>query len=132
MCDWVHVDNLVHAMALAAAAIRAPKGATDSSGPVGQDAAGGKAFAVSDGSPVNNFEFLGQLLGCEKNEIFWFYAPTWLMQWMGRACEVLHAALSWIVPFEPFLTRTEVRPTPLLPLTTRLSTLPAHCFFLCQ
>ena len=53
-------------------------------GPVGQDHAGGKAFAVSDGSPVNNFVFLGQLLGCEKNELFWLYAPTWFMLVMGQ------------------------------------------------
>jgi nucleoside-diphosphate-sugar epimerase len=42
--DWVHVDNFVHANVCAATA---PRG----------DVAG-QAFFISDGNPVNNFEFL--------------------------------------------------------------------------
>jgi len=42
--DWVHVDNLCHANVCAATAP--------------QEDAGGQAFFISDGHPINNWEFL--------------------------------------------------------------------------
>jgi nucleoside-diphosphate-sugar epimerase len=93
LCDWVHVDNLVHSMVLAAAAAAAA--APSATAAVSSERSGGstigdvtrrggdvirrgdpcgKAFAIGDGVPVNNFVFLRQLLGCD--ELFWMSAPT--------------------------------------------------------
>ena len=62
LCDWVHVDNLVHAHLLAAVALMP---IPDSEGweVSERPAACGRAYFISDGSPINNFEFLAPI--CE-------------------------------------------------------------------
>lgn len=62
LCDWVHVDNLVHAHLLAAAAI-APVLKTSTWPETEPIPACGRAYFISDGSPINNFDFLAPI--CE-------------------------------------------------------------------
>ena len=62
LCDWVHVDNLVHAHLLAAAAVlKDPPNEVPSGSK--HVATYGRAFFVNDGAPINNFEFLAPI--CE-------------------------------------------------------------------
>uniref|UniRef100_A0A0D6QXP4 3-beta hydroxysteroid dehydrogenase/isomerase domain-containing protein n=1 Tax=Araucaria cunninghamii TaxID=56994 RepID=A0A0D6QXP4_ARACU len=55
--DWVYVDNLVHALLLASMALL-----DDIPGREGTPIAAGQAYFISDGSPVNSFEFLRPLV----------------------------------------------------------------------
>lgn len=95
LCDWVHVDNLVHALLLAGDVLaRAPA------------SVGGKPFFISDGEPINNFVFMQRVFGTK--EICWLYVPTPLMYACGLLCETLHRLSSPWWPIRPFLTRAEV------------------------
>ncbi|KAL6748674.1 3-beta hydroxysteroid dehydrogenase/isomerase family-domain-containing protein [Haematococcus lacustris] len=81
--DWVHVDNLVDCMLLAAEGLRAERGCV----------AGGQAYFVSDGAPVKHFDFLGpilQQLGYKmpKTRIHWR-----VMQAFAAINEFVHALL---------------------------------------
>lgn len=60
-CDWVHVDNLVHAHLLAAGAVLPASNTVRAE--IKRPTAYGRAFFISDGSPINNFEFLAPI--CE-------------------------------------------------------------------
>jgi nucleoside-diphosphate-sugar epimerase len=55
--DWVYVDNLVVALILASMALL-----DDIPGKQGQPMAAGQPYFISDGSPVNTFEFIKPLL----------------------------------------------------------------------
>nr|ATB19688.1 putative NAD(P)-binding Rossmann-fold superfamily protein [Juniperus drupacea]ATB19694.1 putative NAD(P)-binding Rossmann-fold superfamily protein [Juniperus scopulorum] len=55
--DWVYVDNLVHALLLASMGLL-----DDIPGREGTPVAAGQAYFISDGSPVNSFEFLRPLI----------------------------------------------------------------------
>ncbi|KAL6504164.1 hypothetical protein OROGR_026087 [Orobanche gracilis] len=55
--DWVYIDNLVLALLLASMGLL-----DDIPGRVGQPVAAGQPYFISDGSPVNSFEFIGPLL----------------------------------------------------------------------
>ncbi|KAL3830550.1 hypothetical protein ACJIZ3_019352 [Penstemon smallii] len=55
--DWVYVDNLVLALLLASMGLL-----DDIPGREGQPVAAGQPYFISDGSPVNSFEFLKPLL----------------------------------------------------------------------
>ena len=69
LCDWVHADNLVHGILLAAIALGG--GLTDLSyiisrpycitDPARQANVRGKAFFICDNHPVNNFEFIKEV-----------------------------------------------------------------------
>ncbi|KAI3424035.1 3Beta_HSD domain-containing protein [Psidium guajava] len=55
--DWIYVDNLVLALVLASMGLL-----DDIPGAKGQPVAAGQPYFVSDGSPVNTFEFLRPIL----------------------------------------------------------------------
>lgn len=64
LCDWVYVDNLVHAHLLAAAAVLQAAPNNIRAGTSRKYlAACGRAYFISDGAPINNFEFLAPI--CE-------------------------------------------------------------------
>lgn len=66
----------------------------------------GQAFPIADGQPVNNFEFLRQVLAAP--ELFQLQVPSGLA-YFGAACiELVHSVVGRLVPFEPLLTRAEV------------------------
>ena len=65
LCDWVHVDNLVHAHLLAGAAVLP----VSDSNAWPDTTACGRAYFISDGAPINNFDFLApicELVGIRK------------------------------------------------------------------
>ncbi|KAJ8540814.1 hypothetical protein K7X08_001630 [Anisodus acutangulus] len=57
--DWVYVDNLVLALLLASMGLL-----DDIPGREGRPIAAGQPYFISDGSPMNSFEFLRPLLKC--------------------------------------------------------------------
>ncbi|XP_078444040.1 NAD(P)-binding Rossmann-fold superfamily protein [Wolffia australiana] len=55
--DWIYVDNLILALVLASMGLL-----NDLPGRKGQPIAAGKSYFVSDGAPINTFEFIRPLL----------------------------------------------------------------------
>lgn len=100
LCDWVYVDNLVHALRLACERV---------------GRLGGRAFFISDGAPVNNFVFLTRLLeasGRRSAALFALSVPTRPMYALAWLIELVHWAVfvasRGAVNFMPLLTRAEV------------------------
>lgn len=92
--DWLHVDNLVSALVLAAEALQSPA-----------TRCGGRAYFINDDEPVNTLEFmrpLARAVGCADEPAL--RLPLWVALAAGRVNEVLHARLG--VPV--LLTRAEV------------------------
>lgn len=90
-CDWVHVDNFVHANVCAATA-------------PWQNVAG-NAFFISDGNPVNNWEFLrpfAEGLGYDFPPAFARLSLRSALA-LARACEVLAAYSSAVASFIYFI-----------------------------
>lgn len=72
--DWVHVDNLVHAHLLAGAKLL-----RDNVNSI----VAGKAYFISDQSPVKNFEFFRPLLKAIEVPYPILNLPVWLMYYIG-------------------------------------------------
>ncbi|XP_042495346.1 short-chain dehydrogenase/reductase family 42E member 1 [Macadamia integrifolia] len=105
--DWVYVDNLVLALILASMGLL-----DDIPGKEGHPIAAGQPYFISDGCPVNTFEFIGQLLKSLEYDmpkvtldvqhalllgrIFWV-VYTFLYPWLNR---------SWLP--EPLILPAEV------------------------
>jgi hypothetical protein len=73
------------------------------------DIPAGQVYCISDGSPVENFEFLRPLCEARGKAFPKIVLPTSLMLEVALALEVVYQvsnALGW--PIEPFLTRAEV------------------------
>ncbi|RUS85401.1 hypothetical protein EGW08_006844 [Elysia chlorotica] len=99
--DFLHVDNLAQAHALAAEALTSQK----------QHVAAGKAYFISDSKPVNNFEFFRPLfegLGYGYPKINLPLLPVFYFAWLT---ELVHGLVSPVYNFQPILTRTEVYKT---------------------
>ncbi|RLW01299.1 hypothetical protein DV515_00008071 [Chloebia gouldiae] len=101
LVEFVHVDNLVQAHVLASEALRASK----------QHIAAGQAYFISDGRPVNNFEFFRPLV-----EGLGYKFPTWrlplsLVYFFAFLTEIVHFLVGRLYNFQPLLTRTEVYKT---------------------
>mmetsp|Transcript_15618 Transcript_15618/g.38871 ORF Transcript_15618/g.38871 Transcript_15618/m.38871 type:complete len:424 (-) Transcript_15618:176-1447(-) len=99
LVDWLHVDNLIQALVLAARGLSAEA----------RCVAGGQAYFVSDGQPIPNFAFLRQIvepIGYRWPAINLPYALV------ARVAVVLEAAAGVCaaagIRFEPMLNRTEV------------------------
>lgn len=97
--DWVHVDNVAHAVHLAADAL-ASRAST----------VAGQAFFVGDGQPCNTIamcEPLAEMVGVLR-------VPGWIphrvMYLVGWLCELVCKAVLRVTgaSWEPFLTRAEV------------------------
>lgn len=97
--DWVHVTNLVSGHLLAAANLVGPNAS-----------AAGEAFFISDGHPVNNFEFVQPLLDAVGSKPPIMRFPTWLMLKVAFVFEILYSC-SFTRPmfnYVPLLTRAEI------------------------
>ncbi|XP_030434199.1 putative short-chain dehydrogenase/reductase family 42E member 2 [Gopherus evgoodei] len=97
--NWVHVQNLVQAHILAAAALTSERNYI----------ASGQAYYINDGKNVNLFEWITPLfekLGCSPP---WIRIPTCFVYVAATAMEYLHLALKPVIEFTPLLTRNEVR-----------------------
>lgn len=97
----LQVDNLVRAHILAAEAL----------GPGRQHAAAGQAYFISDGQPVQNFEFFRPLVEGLGYRLPTLRLPVGLVYWVAFLIEMLHAALWRLHNFQPLLTRAEVLKT---------------------
>eukprot|EP00048_Salpingoeca_helianthica_P016432 m.232284 g.232284 ORF g.232284 m.232284 type:complete len:406 (-) comp18665_c0_seq1:28-1245(-) len=92
LCDWVHVDNLVHVLLLAAVGLA-----------VRSDRVAGRAYFASDNFPLNNFDFVKRILRAP-----WLFTLRVPMFAVAVATEFVHRLVARVYIFEPFLTRAEV------------------------
>lgn len=101
LVEFVHVDNLVQAHILAAEALKADKGYI----------ASGQPYFISDGRPVNNFEFFRPLVEGLGYPFPSIRLPLTIIYCFAFLTEMTHFILGQLYNFQPFLTRTEVYKT---------------------
>ena len=99
--DWVHVTNLTQAIMLAMEKMLLSRGADQS--PCGE------IYYVSDGSPIDNFEFLRPLCEARDEEYPSIVLPVSVALAIGWFFEALHhVSKAFGLAIEPFMTRAEV------------------------
>nr|XP_020448069.1 short-chain dehydrogenase/reductase family 42E member 1 isoform X2 [Monopterus albus]XP_020448070.1 short-chain dehydrogenase/reductase family 42E member 1 isoform X2 [Monopterus albus] len=101
LVEFVHVDNLVSAHELAAEALT----------PERQHCSAGQAYFISDGKPVNNFEFFRPLIEGLGYPFPRLRLPISLIYFLAFLTEMIHHLISPFYNFQPLLTRTEVYKT---------------------
>uniref|UniRef100_A0A8C9P352 Short chain dehydrogenase/reductase family 42E, member 1 n=1 Tax=Spermophilus dauricus TaxID=99837 RepID=A0A8C9P352_SPEDA len=101
LVEFVHVDNLVQAHILASEALKADK----------SHIASGQPYFISDGRPVNNFEFFRPLVEGLGYTFPSTRLPLTLIYCFAFLTELIHFILGRLYNFQPFLTRTEVYKT---------------------
>ncbi|XP_023675815.1 short-chain dehydrogenase/reductase family 42E member 1 isoform X1 [Paramormyrops kingsleyae] len=101
LVEFVHVDNLVSAHKLAAVALTSR----------GQHRAAGQAYFISDGRPVNNFEFFRPLVEGLGYNFPRVRLPISLIYFFAFLTEMVHCLVGRLYNFQPLLTRTEVYKT---------------------
>lgn len=101
LVEFVHVDNLVSAHELAAEALTADH----------QHRSAGQAYFISDGRPVNNFEFFRPLVEGLGYSFPKVRLPVSLIYFFAFLTEMIHHLIGPIYNFQPLLTRTEVYKT---------------------
>ncbi|XP_062474296.1 short-chain dehydrogenase/reductase family 42E member 1 [Pezoporus occidentalis] len=101
LVEFVHVDNLVQAHILASEALKANK----------KHIAAGQAYFISDGRPVNNFEFFRPLVEGLGYKFPTCRLPLSLVYFFAFLTEVVHLLVGHVYNFQPLLTRTEVYKT---------------------
>lgn len=101
LVEFVHVDNLVQAHILASEALKADKGYI----------AAGQPYFISDGRPVNNFEFFRPLVEGLGYPFPSIHLPLTLIYCFAFLTEMTYFILGQLYNFQPFLTRTEVYKT---------------------
>ncbi|CAJ1972624.1 unnamed protein product [Sphenostylis stenocarpa] len=105
--DWLYVDNLVLSLILAS------MGLLDDTPSKGKrPVAAGQAYFISDGSPVNSFEFLQPLLRSLDYELPKTSLPLDRALFLGRICWAVYTFLypwlnRWWLP-QPFILPSEV------------------------
>ncbi|KAM7015028.1 short-chain dehydrogenase/reductase family 42E member 1 [Tautogolabrus adspersus] len=101
LVEFVHVDNLVSAHELAAEALTSEK----------QHRSAGQAYFISDGRPVNNFEFFRPLVEGLGYPFPKLCLPISLIYFFAFLTEMVHHLIGPYYNFQPLLTRTEVYKT---------------------
>ncbi|XP_029000430.1 short-chain dehydrogenase/reductase family 42E member 1 [Betta splendens] len=101
LVEFVHVDNLVSAHQLAAQALA----------PERQHCSAGQAYFISDGRPVNNFEFFRPLVEGLGYAFPTTRLPVSLVYFLAFLTELIHRLVGPFYNFQPLLTRTEVYKT---------------------
>lgn len=101
LVEFVHVDNLVQAHILAFEALKATK----------KHIAAGQAYFISDGRPVNNFEFFRPLVEGLGYKFPTCRLPLSLVYFFAFLAEIVHFLVGHVYNFQPLLTRTEVYKT---------------------
>ncbi|XP_061175735.1 short-chain dehydrogenase/reductase family 42E member 1-like [Saccostrea echinata] len=96
--DFLHVDNLVQAHILAGQALMESK----------KCVAAGQAYFLSDGAPINTFEFFRPLLDGLGYPLPKIYVPVSLVYAVAFIIEWIHFFVGRVYNFQPILTRTEV------------------------
>ncbi|XP_065826747.1 short-chain dehydrogenase/reductase family 42E member 1-like [Oscarella lobularis] len=101
LVEFVHVDNLAQAHVLAAKALDE-----------NPSTVGGQPYFISDGCPVNNFEFFRPLIEGLGFKYPTIKLPLHLVYFFAFLTEMVHAVLSRCgYNFQPLLTRAEVYKT---------------------
>ncbi|KAM4833456.1 short-chain dehydrogenase/reductase family 42E member 1 [Thomomys bottae] len=98
LVEFIHVDNLVQAHILASEALKADRG----------HVASGQPYFISDGKPVNNFEFFRPLVEGLGYEFPSTRIPLALIYSLAFLIEMAYFLLGRLYNFQPFLTRAEV------------------------
>ncbi|XP_041796594.1 short-chain dehydrogenase/reductase family 42E member 1 [Chelmon rostratus] len=101
LVEFVHVDNLVSAHELAAEALTSEQ----------QHRSAGQAYFISDGRPVNNFEFFRPLVEGLGYPFPKLRLPLSLIYFFAFLTEMIHHLIGPFYNFQPLLTRTEVYKT---------------------
>lgn len=101
LVEFVHVDNLVSAHILAAEALTAEK----------HHRSAAQAYFISDGQPVNNFEFFRPLVEGLGYSFPKLRLPITLIYYIAFLTELIHFVIGPFYNFQPLLTRTEVYKT---------------------
>ncbi|XP_029463984.1 short-chain dehydrogenase/reductase family 42E member 1 isoform X2 [Rhinatrema bivittatum] len=101
LVEFVHVDNLVSAHILASEALK----------PDRRHVAAGQSYFISDGRPVNNFEFFRPLVENLGYKFPTVRLPLPLVYVFAFLTEQIHFLVGRFYNFQPFLTRTEVYKT---------------------
>ncbi|XP_047187466.1 short-chain dehydrogenase/reductase family 42E member 1 isoform X1 [Scophthalmus maximus] len=101
LVEFVHVDNLVSAHELAAGALTSEK----------RHRSAGQAYFISDGRPVNNFEFFRPLVEGLGYPFPTLRLPISLIYFFAFLTEMIHHLIGPFYNFQPLLTRTEVYKT---------------------
>uniref|UniRef100_A0A8C8RD57 Short chain dehydrogenase/reductase family 42E, member 1 n=1 Tax=Pelusios castaneus TaxID=367368 RepID=A0A8C8RD57_9SAUR len=101
LVEFVHVDNLVEAHILASEALKATK----------QHIAAGQAYLISDGRPINNFEFFRPLVEGLGYQFPTIRLPLSMVYFFAFLTEMVHFLVGRFYNFQPLLTRTEVYKT---------------------
>eukprot|EP00124_Ichthyophonus_hoferi_P004092 Ihof_evm1s411 gene=Ihof_evmTU1s411 len=95
-CEFIYVDNAVHAHLLAFLAL-GPKGP-----------ATGKPYFVSDACPINNFQFFRPVIEGLGYTYPTIRIPYIVAFYLAIVIEMLHRLIGPIYNFQPLLTRAEV------------------------
>ncbi|XP_034975237.2 short-chain dehydrogenase/reductase family 42E member 1 isoform X2 [Zootoca vivipara] len=101
LMDFVHVDNLVEAHILASEALGDSKGHRSA----------GQAYFISDGRPINNFDFFRPLIEGLGYPFPTYRLPLSVVYFFAFLTEMVHSVVGRLYNFQPFLTRTEVYKT---------------------
>uniref|UniRef100_A0A672Q7L1 Short chain dehydrogenase/reductase family 42E, member 1 n=1 Tax=Sinocyclocheilus grahami TaxID=75366 RepID=A0A672Q7L1_SINGR len=101
LVEFVHVDNLVSAHMLAAEALTEKR----------QHRATSQPYFISDGRPVNNFEFFRPLVEGLGYSFPTLRRPISLIYLFAFLTEMVHHIVGRIYNFQPLLTHTEVYKT---------------------
>ncbi|XP_074864580.1 short-chain dehydrogenase/reductase family 42E member 1 [Carettochelys insculpta] len=101
LVEFVHVDNLVQAHILASEALKSTK----------QHIAAGQAYFISDGRPINNFEFFRPLVEGLGYQFPTVRLPLSFIYFAAFLTEMVHFLVGHLYNFQPLLTRTEVYKT---------------------
>lgn len=96
--DFLHIDNLVQAHILAGRALMESN----------KRVAAGQAYFISDGAPINTFEFFRPLLSGLGYPLPKIHVPVSLVYLIAFIIEWVHFFVGRIYNFQPILTRTEV------------------------
>ncbi|GMH30730.1 hypothetical protein Nepgr_032573 [Nepenthes gracilis] len=105
--DWIYVDNLIRALLLASMGLL-----DDIPGREGHPIAAGQSYFVSDGSPMNTFEFIRPLLRSLEYDIPKASLTVHQALLLGRIFQALYTLLypllnKWWLP-QPFILPAEV------------------------
>lgn len=91
--DWVHVTNLTQAIMLAMEKMM-----------LSSSSKCGEVYYISDGTPIDNFEFLRPLCEARDEEYPSIVLPVFVALTIGWFFEIVHRTFA----LEPFMTRAEV------------------------
>lgn len=97
LLDWCHVDNLVQAHVKAARKLTANE----------SQIAAGTAYNISDGKPVEPYQFLRPIFDAMDQPLPSMIIPYIIVFYFAWLSEILHSFLKPVLFFEPIITRNE-------------------------